>query len=59
LDEQVPVTLSRSYVTVARAAGCPARLIELPECEHFGVIDPESPAWPTVIEALSSLQDDH
>ncbi|MFF5070531.1 alpha/beta hydrolase family protein [Micromonospora olivasterospora] len=55
LDRQVPVALSRSYVAAARAAGSPTRLIELAECEHFGLIDPESAAWPTVVDTLRSF----
>jgi acetyl esterase/lipase len=59
LDRQVPVALSRSYVAAARAAGSPVRLVEIGGCEHFGLIDPESPAWAEVARALGSLQLDH
>lgn len=52
LDAQVPVGMSRRY---AAAAGPNCRLIELPECEHFGLIDPESPGWHRVTDALLSL----
>ncbi|MEO3776812.1 alpha/beta hydrolase [Micromonospora sp. B11E3] len=55
LDRQVPVALSRAYAEAARAAGSPTRLVELPECEHFGLIDPESAAWPTVVDAVRSF----
>ncbi|GHJ57321.1 lipase [Nonomuraea sp. TT08I-71] len=58
LDEQVPVAMSRSWVAAARAAGSPATLVELPECEHFGLIAPGSTAWPQVVAALRSLHDD-
>ncbi|WP_320068395.1 alpha/beta hydrolase [Micromonospora sp. RTGN7] len=58
LDRQVPVALSRSYVATARAAGSPVRLIELAKCEHFGLIDPESAAWPEVRRGLRSLRID-
>ncbi|GAA4577931.1 alpha/beta hydrolase [Micromonospora coerulea] len=58
LDRQVPVAMSRSWVAAARAAGSPATLIELPECEHFGLIAPDSAAWPRVVAALRSLHDD-
>ncbi|WBB78381.1 alpha/beta hydrolase [Micromonospora sp. WMMD882] len=57
-DRQVPVELSRSFVTAARAAGAAVTLVELPECEHFGLIDPLSSAWPHVARALGSLQQD-
>jgi pimeloyl-ACP methyl ester carboxylesterase len=52
LDQQVPAAMSRSYAAVA---GPNCRLIELPDCEHFGLIDPESAAWTTVTDALRSL----
>ncbi|MFE9689753.1 alpha/beta hydrolase family protein [Micromonospora sp. NPDC005806] len=58
LDRQVPVTMSRSWVVAARTAGTLATLVELPECEHFGLIAPDSPAWPRVLDALRSLHDD-
>ncbi|MEH0843002.1 prolyl oligopeptidase family serine peptidase [Micromonospora sp. CPCC 205711] len=57
-DQQVPVALSRSFVTAARAAGSDVSLRELPECEHFGLIDPDSAAWPQVRAALQSLHED-
>ena len=37
---QVPVAMSRDYVAAARAAGAEISLVELPGCEHFGLIDP-------------------
>ncbi|MGC5018898.1 alpha/beta hydrolase family protein [Micromonospora sp. DT47] len=57
-DRQVPATVSRSFVTAARAAGSDVTLVELPECEHFGLIDPDSAAWPQVRAALQSLHKD-
>ncbi|WP_319459240.1 alpha/beta hydrolase [Micromonospora sp. RTP1Z1] len=57
-DRQVPVGMSRSWVAAARASGAPATLIELPECEHFGLIAPDSAAWPRVVDALRSLHYD-
>ncbi|MFG1676248.1 alpha/beta hydrolase family protein [Micromonospora sp. NPDC049282] len=58
LDQQVPVSTSRSWVVADRAAGGGSTLVELPECEHFGLIAPDSAAWPRVVEALRSLHDD-
>ncbi|WDZ85950.1 alpha/beta hydrolase family protein [Micromonospora cathayae] len=55
-DRQVPVELSRTFVDRATAAGAATTLVELPECEHFGLIDPLSPAWPHVARALGSLR---
>ncbi|RLP87189.1 MULTISPECIES: S9 family peptidase [unclassified Micromonospora] len=58
-DQQVPVSMSRDFVAAARAAGSDISLVELPGCEHFGLIDPESPTWPRVLVMLRSLHDDH
>ncbi|KAB1099912.1 alpha/beta hydrolase, partial [Micromonospora aurantiaca] len=57
-DVQVPIAISRSWVAADRAAGGSATLVELPECEHFGLIAPGSTAWPQVVAALRSLHDD-
>jgi dipeptidyl aminopeptidase/acylaminoacyl peptidase len=58
LDQQVPVAMSRDFVAASRAAGADIRLVELSECEHFGLIDPESPAWPEITAAFRSLLED-
>jgi acetyl esterase/lipase len=49
-DQQVPVTLSRRWT-----AGSDTELRELPDVEHFGVIDPQSRAWPAVVDAVEQL----
>jgi acetyl esterase/lipase len=50
-DDRVPLELSRRY-----AAGQDnAEFHSLPAIEHFGVIDPESAAWPAVVGAVSHL----
>lgn len=51
-DRQVPPELSRRY---AAAAGADATLRELDGVEHFGLIDPESSAWPAVLDAVGEL----
>ncbi|RKN29598.1 alpha/beta hydrolase family protein [Micromonospora musae] len=58
MDQQVPVRMSRDFVAAARLAGSGIAYFELSECEHFGLIDPESAAWPTVAAALRSLEED-
>ena len=54
-DDRVPVALGRDYVAAARRVGAHARLVELPGVEHFGLIDPRSAAWPSVLAALADL----
>jgi hypothetical protein len=51
----VPLEVSRSYVAAAREAGDDASLIELPDTEHFAVIDPLAAVWSTVLGALRRL----
>lgn len=54
-DRQVPIGISRRYVSAARAAGGIVQFRELQNTEHFGLIDPLSEAWPNVTAALHSL----
>lgn len=54
-DRQVPVDFSRAFAAAARAAGDEVTLYELPGVEHFGLIDPQSPAWPAVLAALEPV----
>lgn len=54
-DRQVPVAISRAYAEQATAAGDPVELHELDGLDHFALIDPESPAWPTVLAAVAEL----
>jgi acetyl esterase/lipase len=56
-DDVVPVAVSRAYVARANLerhadSYCEATLVELAGVEHYGVIDPRSPAWSTVLAAL-------
>lgn len=54
-DRNVPIEMSRRYAAMARQVGAPVTLKELPEAEHFALIDPESAAWPAVTAGLHSL----
>lgn len=51
-DTIVPVDFSIRFAEAARQAGDDAVALVL-DADHFDVIDPLSPAWPTVAEALS------
>jgi acetyl esterase/lipase len=53
-DDTVPPTMSREYARLARAAGDSVTVVELPGIEHFGLIDPDSAAWPHVRSALDA-----
>jgi acetyl esterase/lipase len=54
-DAQVPVEFSRAFAARARSAGDRVFYSELPGAEHFGVIDPQSSAWPAVLAALEAV----
>lgn len=57
-DDIVPPTISRSYAErVSSLAGSPlpVTLREVEGCEHFGLIDPEHPAFAEVLAAVSGL----
>lgn len=50
-DARVPVVLSREYARRHRL-----RLVEIDGADHFAVVDPASPAWPTVVAELAALR---
>lgn len=52
LDDRVPAAMSRSFADRARAAGDEVAAQELPDCDHFDLIDPLSAAWPAVSGAF-------
>jgi acetyl esterase/lipase len=54
-DTDVPYDLSSAFVTRARAAGDNVRLVTLEGADHLDLIDPESPFWPRVVEAIESI----
>ena len=47
-DEGGPGPIWGSCAARARAAGDEVRARELPDCDHFDLIDPRSAAWPAV-----------
>ena len=53
LDEEVPLEVSRSYAAAAAAAGQRVALHELPGADHMALIEPASPAWATVLAAIT------
>ncbi len=57
MDTVVPIELSERYAAYATARGADVELVELPGVEHFGLIDPLSPAWGAVLAALDGLTD--
>jgi len=50
-DEIVPTVVAKSYCE----AFPQTRLVQVPECGHFALIDPASAAWASVIAELEGL----
>jgi acetyl esterase/lipase len=53
-DDTVPFTQAEDYVAAATAAGAEATLVEVTG-GHFGVIDPASEAWASILEVLEGI----
>ena len=51
-DEIVPPSVTASYAQAARAAGDEVEVVELPDEDHFGHIDPANPLWQAVLAWL-------
>ena len=54
-DDIVPITLSRHYRDEKKKRGEDVELTDLPNADHFDVIDPQSKAWPTVEKAILKM----
>ncbi|HET9111830.1 MAG TPA: alpha/beta hydrolase [Ktedonobacterales bacterium] len=54
-DTNVPFEISQRYANHARALGDDARVISLDGAGHFEPVDPSTPEWPTVADALLGL----
>ena len=55
LDRLVPNDLSRGYEVAARKAGDTVSLELIGGVGHFELVDPASPAWPAVRDAVTAL----
>lgn len=53
-DDRVPVEVSRSWMDRVGRPGTDL-LVELPYCEHFGLIDPLRPAFTVLTEQIGAL----
>jgi acetyl esterase/lipase len=51
-DRIVPAELEKDYAEAARKSGDEVHMTILPGAGHFDLIDPDSPAWPTVRNAV-------
>ncbi|HEX3810121.1 MAG TPA: alpha/beta hydrolase [Rhizomicrobium sp.] len=55
LDPIVPAKFGHAYATKAKASGDTVEDVELPGAGHFEQIDPQSKAWPRILQAIQSL----
>jgi acetyl esterase/lipase len=54
-DDVVPMVIAERYVERARSLGDAARLVALPGEDHFAPVDPRSPVWTQVLDAVREL----
>jgi acetyl esterase/lipase len=54
-DDVVPADHGRAYVEAARAAGDSVDLLELPDADHFDLVDEAHPAWQAVVARIREL----
>lgn len=54
-DRIVAAHFGHDYATHAKAAGDKIDDIEIPDAGHFDLIDPNAPAWTTVVAAIEKL----
>ncbi|EFH83852.1 alpha/beta hydrolase family protein [Ktedonobacter racemifer] len=56
-DQLLPLEVSQVYASNAIAAGDEVTLIELPETDHFALIDPHSMAWAVAVQTIKKRLD--
>jgi acetyl esterase/lipase len=54
-DDEVPVEIAHSYAQLAAAAGHPATVEVLPGVGHYELVDPDDPAFSTVLRAVATF----
>jgi acetyl esterase/lipase len=54
-DDTVPLEVSKRYAALARAADDLVTLIELPNVDHYALINPYSAAWAAIVDATERL----
>jgi acetyl esterase/lipase len=54
-DNIIPMVMATDYVEAAKKKNDQVELIALKDADHFQLVDPKSPAWAPVQEAVKSL----
>jgi acetyl esterase/lipase len=54
-DDIVPPEQSSAYATTAHAAGDDVELVDIPDGDHFDVVEPHREAWAAVVQRLPRL----
>lgn len=55
LDDTVPIQMSREYVRQKKGKGEDISFLEFTNSGHYELIDPQSPAWVKIRDALATL----
>jgi dipeptidyl aminopeptidase/acylaminoacyl peptidase len=54
-DDIVPLEIARHYRDIKKKRGENVELIEVPDADHFDVIDPQSKAWTVVQKTVITI----
>lgn len=54
-DDQIPPDLPSEWVKLAHQRGSTASAHIIPGADHFDIIDPDSKAWPSVMESIRTM----
>jgi len=54
-DDQIPPDLPAEWTKLAYQRGSPASVHMIPGADHFDIVDPNSKAWPAVMESIRAM----
>lgn len=54
-DNQIPPQLPAAWAKLAQQRGSSATVKMIPDADHFDIVDPESRAWPEVMQSIRSM----
>jgi acetyl esterase/lipase len=54
-DDQIPADLPTRWAEMSRRTGDTATVTMIPKADHLDVVDPNSQAWPAVVDAVKRL----
>ena len=54
-DDQIPSSLPARWVAMSKQSGDQATMRMIRDVDHLDLVDPESHAWPAVLESVNSM----